>query len=75
MKPSKKLRHPDGKTYNSLFDNRPYLGDKERKMDTSSLVHDFPAALRAVLDAVFDRQNMIRLDVCGILFTGEQRVL
>ena len=44
-------------------------------MDTSSLVHDFPAALRAVLDAVFDRQNMIRLDVCGILFTGEQRVL
>ena len=44
-------------------------------MDTSSLVHDFPAVLCVVFGAVFDRQDVMRLDVCGILFTRELRVL
>ena len=42
-------------------------------MDTSSLVHDFPAALCVVLGAVLNRQDVMRLDVCGIPFTTREQ--
>ena len=35
-------------------------------MDASILVHDFPAPLCVVFGAVLDRQDVMRLDVCGI---------
>ena len=38
-------------------------------------MHDFPAVLGTVVNAVLEYKDVMRLDVCGILITGEQRVL